>query len=71
MPNFYPREPEIQGISLKVIKDITVCHTVTSIDGKVTGEFLNRPECESATEIYYEMNREYREINYRFFDNTL
>ena len=25
-----------------------VCHMVTSIDGKVTGEFLNRPECEAA-----------------------
>ena len=33
---------------------------VTSIDGKVTGEFLSRPECEAATEIYYEMNREYK-----------
>ena len=38
-----------------------VCHMVTSIDGKVTGEFLNRPECGAATEIYYEMNREYKE----------
>ena len=37
-----------------------VCHMVTSIDGKVTDEFLNRPECEAATEIYYEMNREYK-----------
>ncbi|MBQ7872559.1 MAG: dihydrofolate reductase family protein [Clostridia bacterium] len=37
-----------------------VCHMVTSLDGKVTGEFLNRPECEAATEIYYEMNREYK-----------
>ena len=37
-----------------------VCHMVTSIDGKVTGEFLSRPECEAATEIYYEMNREYK-----------
>ena len=37
-----------------------VCHMVTSIDGKVTGDFLSRPECESATEIYYEMNREYK-----------
>lgn len=33
---------------------------VTSLDGKVTGDFLFRPECEAATEIYYEMNREYR-----------
>ena len=32
---------------------------VTSIDGKVTGEFLSRQECEKATDIYYELNREY------------
>ena len=32
---------------------------MTSIDGKVTGDFLSRPECEKATDIYYELNREY------------
>ncbi len=37
-----------------------VCHMVTSLDGKVTGDFLSRPECQKATEIYYEMNREYK-----------
>ena len=36
-----------------------ICHMVTSIDGKVTGEFLSRYECEKATDIYYELNREY------------
>ena len=36
-----------------------ICHMVTSIDGKVTGEFLFRPECEAATDVYYELNREY------------
>ena len=36
-----------------------ICHMVTSIDGKVTGEFLSRPECEAATDVYYELNREY------------
>ncbi len=36
-----------------------ICHMVTSIDGKVTGDFLYTPECESATEVYYELNREY------------
>lgn len=36
-----------------------ICHMVTSVDGKVTGDFLSRPECERATEIYYELNREY------------
>lgn len=37
-----------------------ICHMVTSIDGKVTGEFLSRPECEKATDIYYELNRNYK-----------
>ena len=35
-----------------------ICHMVTSIDGKVTGDFLFRPECGGATEIYYRLNRE-------------
>lgn len=30
---------------------------VTSIDGKVTGDFLSSPECAKATEVYYELNR--------------
>jgi len=34
-----------------------VCHMVTSLDGKVTGDFLFRKECEKATEHYYEINR--------------
>ena len=38
-----------------------ICHMVTSIDGKVTGDFLYRPECEAATEIYYEINRAYKQ----------
>lgn len=37
-----------------------ICQMVTSIDGKVTGDFLSRPECEKATEIYYEINRNYK-----------
>ena len=32
----------------------------TSIDGKVTGGFLSMPQCERATEIYYEINRAYQ-----------
>ena len=35
-----------------------ICHMVTSIDGKVTGDFLFRPECAASTEIYYRLNRE-------------
>ena len=34
-----------------------ICHMVTSIDGKVTGDFLNSPSCVKACEIYYEINR--------------
>lgn len=37
-----------------------ICHMVSSIDGKVTGDFLYRPECEKATDIYYEINRNYK-----------
>lgn len=35
-----------------------ICHMVTSIDGKVTGDFLFQQECAEATEIYYRINRE-------------
>ena len=35
-----------------------ICHMTTSIDGKVTGEFLSMPACERAAEIYYEINRD-------------
>ena len=34
-----------------------ICHMVTSLDGKVTGDFLSTPECEGACEIYYDINR--------------
>lgn len=37
-----------------------VCHMVTSLDGKVTGDFLFRQECACATEVYYEINRKLR-----------
>lgn len=37
-----------------------ICHMVMSIDGKVTGDYLFRPECEKATDIYYEINRKYK-----------
>lgn len=35
-----------------------ICHMTVSLDGKVTGEFLSRKECEKAIEIFYEINRE-------------
>lgn len=37
-----------------------ICHMVTSVDGKVTGDFLGLPNCEAATEVYYEINRNYK-----------
>lgn len=41
-------------------KPYLICHMVMSIDGKVTGEFLSHPDCEAATEVYYELNRNYK-----------
>ena len=35
-----------------------ICHMVTSIDGKVTGDFLFQSGCAEATEVYYRLNRE-------------
>ena len=37
-----------------------ICHMVTSIDGKVTGDFLLQNECAEATDIYYRINREHK-----------
>lgn len=34
-----------------------ICHMVTSVDGKVTGDFLFKDECAKASEIYYDINR--------------
>lgn len=34
-----------------------ICHMVTSIDGKVTGDFLTTPACEAACAVYYDINR--------------
>lgn len=34
-----------------------ICHMVTSIDGKVTGNFLSSPTGAKACEIYYDINR--------------
>ena len=41
-----------------------ICHMLTSIDGKVTGEFLFREECTASTEVYYEINRKYHADGY-------
>ncbi|MBE6771588.1 MAG: pyrimidine reductase [Ruminococcaceae bacterium] len=37
-----------------------ICHMVVSVDGKVTGDYLAAPECVKATDLYYEINREYK-----------
>ena len=37
-----------------------ICHMTTSIDGKVTGQFLTEPISASACELYYDRNRSLR-----------
>ena len=37
-----------------------ICHMTTSLDGKVTGEHLVRSQHSPASEVYYEINRNYR-----------
>ncbi len=41
-----------------------ICHMTTSIDGKVTGEFLTRPGHARVSEIYYQINRDYKADGY-------
>lgn len=40
-------------------KPYVICHMTASIDGKVTGKFLEDPRCEDAIDLYYEINREF------------
>lgn len=37
-----------------------ICHMMISLDGKVTGEFLQDQACRQATEVYYQRNRCYK-----------
>lgn len=37
-----------------------ICHMTTSLDGKVTGEHLVRSQHSPASEVYYEINRNYK-----------
>lgn len=37
-----------------------ICHMTTSIDGKVTGDFLSAPECGDAIAAYYQIHRAYK-----------
>ena len=41
----------------KPFRPYIICHMVTSVDGKVTGDFLFDPQCADATDIYYRINR--------------
>lgn len=45
-------------------KPYVICHMTTSIDGKVTGEFLNNTKSKKAIDIYYEINRNYKADGY-------
>ncbi len=48
-------------------RSYVVCHMVTSIDGKVTGDFLFREQCNAATEVYYGINRDYHKSGFNGF----
>ena len=37
-----------------------ICHMTISIDGKVTGEHLRRDDHGPVSEVYYEINRNYK-----------
>lgn len=37
-----------------------ICHMTTSLDGKVTGQFLRRPEHAGVSQLYDEINRKYK-----------
>ncbi len=41
-----------------------ICHMTISIDGKVTGSFLSHPDHQKASNIYYQLNREYKTDGY-------
>ncbi len=51
-------DENLRGVSVN--RPYIICHMVTSLDGKVTGDFLFTPECAGATETYYEINRKLR-----------
>ncbi len=45
-------------------KPYIICHMTTSIDGKVTGDFLSSPESANAIDVYYQINRDYKTDGY-------
>lgn len=42
------------------MKPYVICHMLQSLDGKVTGNFLNKKECEESCQLYYKMHLEYQ-----------
>ncbi len=40
-------------------RPVIICHMMTSLDGKVTGSFLNTLEAKKGSERYYELHRAY------------
>lgn len=57
----FQKEKDLYEKELHMNRPYVLCHMVTSVDGKVTGEFLRRPACAPATEVYYQLNRDYKE----------
>lgn len=41
-------------------RPFVLCHMLTSLDGKVTGDFLNHPKAEHAIKRYYKMHKEFK-----------
>lgn len=42
-----------------MMRSYTICHMVTTIDGKVTGKFLSTPEAKKTEELYFELHRNF------------
>ena len=57
------------GFSAKKRAEV-ICHMTTSLDGRVTGEFLSHPACAAAIEEYYNLHRAYRAGEVRGFSLT-
>ena len=44
---------------LEMDRPYVICHMGISLDGKVTGRFLDLPQCADAIEAYFQVNRNY------------
>lgn len=47
------------------------CFMLTSIDGKVTGKFLSKPECKPYVEKYIEMDKKFYNQGFIYGKNTM